>query len=197
MNYYYSHNYIFCQKDISDYDQVFKYKYPFNGATLTFEFSIQYIRTFFLKSNKSPSLFPNILLKNNDGIITNGNYFCDYTKYDLTDKNISFPDFDDIFVAPFPSLPLRFIVIDGNHRLSLQVYSNKTSISARYCSEEICEKALVSALNVAIYSCLLDCSIIKSNISKRTNLEIKRNLRIFNNSSLINNLENRGINAYI
>lgn len=192
LNYHNIHNYLFCQQCISDNDQIYEYEYPFFDTNLIFRFSIQYIRTFFFKSNRNPDFFPIITLNNNNGNLMYNGFTCEYTDYKIENSTV-YSDYNDIFIAPFPSIPLRYIAIDGNHRLSSQVNSNRKNISARYCPIEICERSLISSFDIVMYTCLMDCYQIKINMNRYSDLHIKQSLRVFDDSSFVNNLEKRGI----
>lgn len=179
---------LFVTKDISDSDQTYKYEYQFFSTKLVFEFSIPYIRYFFFQNQ---NLFPVITLNNKQGDLMYGESYCVYTHYDSKNCNIDYENMNDIFIIPFPSYPLSHVVIDGNHRLSLQVNKGNRRILVRYCPIEICERSIMSAFQVALYSCLFDCSSIEYNMNRATDLQIKKHLKVFNSESFINNIDKR------
>lgn len=124
LNYYFNNDCNFCNNNVSDLDQAYHYDYPFYDVNLSFDFSIAYINYFFIKSKGNLNLFPKIILNNIQGELIYKKSICEYTYYNLNECKENYDDIDEIFIIPFPSYPLRYIVIDGNHRISLQI--NKT-----------------------------------------------------------------------
>ena len=89
----------------------------------------------------------------------------------------------------FPNIEPYFIVVDGNHRVSLQI--NEETINAIICPHFMIEHTLSSAFEVILYSCVFDCSFILYNQGRIPDLEIKKRMKIFNSKELVNNLDNR------
>ncbi len=188
LRYYFENDFIFIQEDISDSDQFYHYEYQLLDTIFEFDFSIKFIRYLFYKNSR---LFPIIELNYTDCRLMYDDTDCIYTYYDSAECKEEYSDIENIFVIPFPTNPLTHIVIDGNHRVSSLINAGCTHIKARYCSFEICERALFSAFYIAVYSCIFDCSFIKYNINKITDLQIKKHLKIFNEHSFVNNIDKR------
>lgn len=191
LNHYFNNNCYFCNNDFSDLDQAYHYDYPFYDVKLTFDFSIPYINYFFFKNKINLNMFPKITLSNIQGELMYKDYICEYTYYNLNECKENYDNMDEIFIIPFPSYPLRYVVIDGNHRISLQINQGKQNIKVRFCPIEICERSLISASQIVTYSFLFDCAFIQNNIKKISDLQLKKHLKIFDESSFLNNLDER------
>lgn len=191
LNYYFKNDCFFCNNNFSDLDQAYHYDYPFYDIKLTFDFSIAYINNFFNKNKGNFNMFPQMILSNIHGELMFEGSICEYTYYNLNECKENYDNMDEIFIIPFPSYPLRYVVIDGNHRLSLQVNQGKQNIKARFCPIEICERSLISASQIVTYSFLFDCAFIQNNIKKISDLQLKKHLKIFDESSFLNNLDER------
>ncbi len=186
LKYHYEHDIKYIIKDITDDDQAYSYNHYISNTKLVFNFSIPYIRYLFTKNE---NFFPKIILKNEKGNLMLNNFKCSYTFYDKVNCN-DYNDLENVFVVTFPSNPPNYIVVDGNHRISSQIY-NKKEIFARFCNDKIAEKALMSSFEVALYSCLFDCAFIQYNSGRYNDFIIKKNLKIFDKDSFINNINDR------
>ncbi len=191
--YYSQSEYVFFQKDLSDYDQAYHYKYKLNDTELVFDFSIRFIRDLYQISNKNNNnnLFPLITLDYRNKRLSYGEADCVFNFYDINECESGYRDIEDVFVMQIPMIPITYIVIDGNHRISSLIHAGSKTITARLCRTEICGRALFTPFSVALYYCLFDCAIIRYNLGKFPEHQLKRQLSVFDKTSFVNNLENR------
>lgn len=173
--------------NLTDFDQCFHYDYRLFNTNLEFNFYIPYIRRIY---NLDKKYFAPVKIINEKGELKIQNYNCYYTHYEIEECDNNYPDIEEIFVIMFPNIEPYFIVVDGNHRVSLQI--NEETINAIICPHFMIEHTLSSAFEVILYSCVFDCSFILYNQGRIPDLEIKKRMKIFNSKELVNNLDNRG-----
>ena len=180
----YNNDRIFIQNNICDLDQIYQYKFFLKDTEFNFDFSIKYIRDYFAFDKSS---FPIVTLKNNNGNVTYGDFDCLYNYYNTVETGQLYDDLTDIFLMQFPDIPLKYIVIDGNHRLSEQISKGVKNIPVKFCLPEVCKRSIISYFQLAIFECLNDYVMIIFNMNKVSDLQIKKKLNIFNPKSFINN----------
>ena len=175
--------------NISDDDQLYKYQVTFMNDNFTFNFNIPYLKNYlnFDKDNKKLQLE----YKNNK--LMYNKYQCIFTKYNENECLTGYDDYDGIIACLFPSTPYSLVIVDGNHRLSKLINNGEKFVTVNYINEQVAHRALSSPFEIAIYCCLIDYEIIKNNIKSVPSSQLKEQLFIFNENSLINNLESRKI----
>ncbi len=181
-------NISFVTNNLSDEDQVYKYLFPIKGSTIEFNFNIPYLKYFL---NKGTNLIPKVELSYKNKQLVYGDKLCIFNFYNETECYSNYANFDDIILCPFPSDPVSFIIVDGNHRISELLRKGNNKVQVNYIHQGIVTNSLSSAFEVAAYCCLFDCGKIKENIEKINSMIIKDNLFIFDENSLINHIENR------
>lgn len=174
----------------TDNDQAYVYNYMLFNKTITFSFSIPYIKRFY-ELDKDNKLFPEVNIINNNKHLYLENYTCFYDYCEEIDESVFFNTNDVIFIGPIPTTPLSYTVLDGNHRVSSMVNADVPIIKSKLCIPDVLIKSLATPFQIAAYCCLFDIRIIECNLGEYPDLLIKKQLYIFNSESFVNNLDKR------
>lgn len=179
--------------DVKEEDQLFTYPVDFPSGEFIFHFSISYLR---LMLQKTPKFFPMIEFNYKNNNLYHNEKVCNFTLEDVDNKTYS--DLKQAFVIPMGMDDFPFVVIDGNHRISQQIKNGKTEISALYFDFNFAKLALITPIDLCVYSFLEDISKLKYNLNKGVNHQmIFDNLSISHKNNLYNInllLKNRDIN---
>lgn len=176
-----------CEKNIvsvinNDNDQqLFQYTFPINKQLIDLTIYVEYIRELFLFTKKSENIFPKVELKYINNALYLEKFICEFTYYSEEDCHKTYENNDEIFVDPFPNIPLKYVIADGNHRISKQINSGIESFTARFVNCDICIKSMRNSFDAAIFMVLFDCALIEYNLGKVPDSQIKEKLFIFRN----------------
>lgn len=136
-------------------DQVFEFTLNnevYKGRLL---FNIGYIRR--VRKNMSNPL---VTLCIKDKMVHYNKQRCNYTYYEKTEQK--YDDMDEIYVIPLNIFSgSDYLVIDGNHRLSLQINNGEKEVRAVYIKEVLAAASLMCSNDLIFYSLL--CDITKLN----------------------------------
>jgi hypothetical protein len=147
----------------SDVDQVFIFTMPIETDEMEFQFSIKYIRDFYIKY---PNCKQELILENSDGRLYNGENECCYTHLNEADVEKEYEDDTEAFVIPFPQVRYNFLVIDGNHRMNQKIYSGDKEIRTLYVDYKMAARSLATPMQICAYCILEDYAKIKYNLNK-------------------------------
>lgn len=129
-----------------------------------------------------PKLFPVINLDNKDWNLYYGEYRCHYNYYEEKDCKNNYDNQHNIVIAPRMTLPIQYVMIDGNHRIS-KLLRKEEKIKVRLCPVEVLKILPSSIFEKTAISCLYDCLQVRNNLGKINDFEIAEKLKIFQNLS--------------
>lgn len=116
---------------------------------------------------------------------------CFYTHYSPSELQPYYDNLHPVLITPFPLVPAKLTVIDGNHRVCKQILEKKTTIGAYYVLDGAICLSLMTQFQICLYCFLFDVSRIIYNTGKISDGNIRNGLYIFNSNSSMHIALNR------